>query len=335
MTYDITESTVLLDGFARNGSHANVASGPTVHFPEAVPMEAARQLIDWEPIESTGVTARVQTPEGRKWVSTNTRKLIVHPRTLEVLGDVGSGYAVHPYGRTLLANAALITDGELDIARVGILDGGAKAFVQYEFPESMQAGSKGAHPVDFRAFVNSTTAVDGSMATAYFTGSIVTVCKNTLAMAIRDAKARETLVKVRHTRNSLLNVQEAREVLGVVFQVSKEFEAEVNKLTAEYVSDDTWNKFLDAYVPVSDASGRGRTVALAKRDEFETLWNNDERVAPWKNSAYGVLAVANTWAQHYASVRKVTREERTYSRLINGQIEKNDQKALQALAAVR
>src|SRR5215207_2283249 len=137
MTYDITENTVLLDGFSHTGS-PNPQSA-VVHFEGAVPMEAAAELIDWEPLESTGVSARIATPDGRKWVTTNTRKLIVHPRTLQVLGDVGSGYAVHPYGRTLLANAAVITDGALDVARVGTLDAGAKAFVQYEFPESMQA----------------------------------------------------------------------------------------------------------------------------------------------------------------------------------------------------
>jgi len=333
MTY-ISENTVLLDGFAHGGSPV-VAASAIVHFEGAVPMDAARELIGWEPLESTGVSARISTPEGRKWVTTTTRKLIVHPRTLKVLGDVGNGYAVHAYERTLLANAAIITDGALDVARVGTLDDGAKAFVQYEFPESMQAGSKGAEPVEYRPFLNATTALDGSMASAYFTGSIVTACKNTVAMALREAKALNTLVKVRHTRNSLLNVQEAREVLGVVFQVSKEFEAEVNKLTADYVSDDEWNHFLDAFVPVSEKDGRGRTVALAKRDEFESLWNNDPRVAPWRNSAYGVLAVSNTWGQHFATVRKVSREERTYSRLINGSIAKTDAKALQALAAVR
>jgi len=331
-SYGITENTTLLDGFtnARGGTW-----GDGVGFPGAVPLEAVRELIGWEPIEAQ-VQGVIRGEKGRMKavVSDPNRKMLVHPRTMQPIQIHGKGYQVHPYEKTLVANAATITDSDLDVARAGTLDNGGKAFVQYEFPENIQAGAAGAEPVVFRPFLNAATSLDGSMATSYFPGTGIIVCKNTMARELRNAKLQDTLYKIRHTRHSLLHLQDAREVVGVVFAIADEFTAEVERLTGQYVSDEAWQAFLDETVPLPKDQGHSRTIAENKRGSLQVLWDTDERVAPWKNSSWGVLAATNTWMNNIQTVRGASRDERNVARLINGTFEKADALTLKALAKV-
>ena len=67
---------------------------------------------------------------------------------------------------------------------------------------------------------------------------------------------------------------------------------------------------------------------------MDRLWIDDQRVAPWRGTAYGVLAAANTYAHHYAPVRGATRVERNAERLVTGKVHDLDRHNLQVLAAV-
>lgn len=326
--YGIDNDTTLLTGFttARKGYGG-------IGFEGSVPMDAAREMIGWEPIEAA-VQGTYITDTGVTTVQDPSRKMLVHPRTGVVLGVNGEGYTAHPYEETLLDNAAKITDGELGIARVGTLKQGRKAFVQYEMTENIKAGGPGAEPVEFRPFLNAATSLDGSISTSYFTGSQVIICDNTLSMALKQAGKAGDIIKVRHTRYSRLNVQAARDVLKIIFEVADDFTDAVNALTAEFVSDAQWAEFVERMVPLPEKEGRGLTLAETKRESLNGLWNNDPRVAPWKNSAWGVLAATNTWGHHIQTAKGATRDERATARLLDGSIEESDALTLKVLAEV-
>ena len=79
----------------------------------------------------------------------------------------------------------------------------------------------------------------------------------------------------------------------------------------------------------------GKTLALNKRNDLYKLWRDDERVTPWKNTAYGVVQAFNTWNHHYASVRGgVSRELRNMENVINGKTAKSDNLIIKQLEAV-
>jgi phage/plasmid-like protein (TIGR03299 family) len=297
------------------------------HFTGAVPIEVARDLIGWEPVVGTSQGVFI-TNEGVTTLTDPNEKKYMNPRTGKIIGSVGIGHAVHAYEHTLLDTAQAIVDSsELGIGSVGMLGGGARAFVQYEFDETVNGGKD----VEFRPFLTAATSVDGSLATTFFTGCQVVVCDNTLTAALGST---HTSYRLRHTRNSKVDVQAAREALSIAFQTADEFSAMVDKLTNEFVSDDKWVEFLKAYVPTPPEEGRSKTVAINKQGQLNALWKNDERVAPWKNSAWGVLAATNTWRNHFQTVRNVTRTERNMAKLIDGTFVKEDRETLRVLAAV-
>jgi phage/plasmid-like protein (TIGR03299 family) len=305
---------------------ANPENREESHYKGAVPIEVARELIGWKPLEAP-VQATFITEDGVTTVTDPSKKMYINPRTMKSVGVVGNRHAAHPYEETLIDTATKIADGELGIGSVGTLGGGSRAFVQYEFDENVQA----AKGVEFRPFLTAASSLDGSLATTFFTGSKVVVCDNTLAMALGSMMES---YRVRHTSNSRVGIDDARTALSLVFQIADTFSAEVQRLTDQYISDEKWNAFVEAYVEKPEKPGRALTLAENKIGDLNRLWKFDDRVAPWKNSAWGVLAATNTWNNHLGTVRNMSRSERNVSRLIDGSFAKADQFTLALLETV-
>jgi hypothetical protein len=67
-------------------------------------------------------------------------------------------------------------------------------------------------------------------------------------------------------------------------------------------------------------------------DEIAALYQNDNRVAPWKGTALGVLQAFNTWGHHVRATRGDTnRVERNMIEAINGTTDKSDRDVLALL----
>lgn len=306
-----------------NPEHKNDGS----HFDGPVPLEVAREMLGWIPLESP-VQASFITEDGVTTVTDDSKKMYVNPRTMKTVGVVGSRHAAHPYEETLIDAAQMIVDStELGIGSVGTLSAGGRAFVQYELDENVST----VKDVQYRPFLTAATSLDGSLATTFFTGAQVVVCDNTLTAALNSKM--ETY-RLRHTSNSRIRIDDAREALQLMFKAADAFDAEVKKLTNEFVSDEKWAEFVRHYVEVPVAEGRGKTMAENKIRDLYSLWKNDDRVTPWKNSAWGVLAATNTWNNHFQTVRNTTRSERNMAKLIDGSFEKGDQHTLAVLASV-
>lgn len=299
------------------------------HYEGPVPESVARELIGWEPLESP-VTATFLTNDGVTTVTDETKKMYVNPQTMQSVGVVGDRHKAHNYAETLIDIPEILADGKLGIGSVGTLNRGGRAFVQYELGENLDAG----RDVKFRPFLTAATSLDGSLSTTFLTGAQVVVCDNTLSLALTEGRRNGSQYKVRHSSNSRVNVHDARQALGLIERAAEDFQEQVKQLTEQVVSDAQWRRFLDAAVPVPDEQGKSHTMATNKQLELDRLWNHDERVAPWKNSAWGVLAATNTWFNHGSIVRNMTRDERRVHKLIAGEFDKNDAVTLQLLATV-
>ena len=133
-----------------------------------------------------------------------------------------------------------------------------------------------------------------------------------------------------------MRITDAREALHVVHTMADDFAAEVAKLTAWKVSDDEFTKHMQVMVPIDDSLAKiGITKAEKKRAELVNLYNFDNRVAPWKGTAYGVAQTYNTWQQHFASVKKgVPRVVRNMENLVTGKTGALDTQVLKVLADV-
>lgn len=302
------------------------------HYTGAIPVEdVLRRLFDWEAV-SGAVTATVISPDGVLVTQADTFQAIMHSRTGKVFSIPSSKYQIHQYETWLLENVGRILDADLHIGSAGLLREGGQAWVQIEMEDTMTAGAPGSEPVAFRPFLTAATSHDGTLATTYLQGCQVVVCDNTLSAALQT---RQDKVKVRHSSRSLTRIDDVRQGLNLVFETGEAFAAEVNALTAAFVSDNQWAEFVERLTfPGSTPSVRSKTMADSKRGDLNRLWNHDDRVAPWRNSKYGVVAAVNTYTHHLQTVKGASRADRNASRVVTGGVDKLDNSTLELLAKV-
>ena len=298
------------------------------HYTGAIPVEDVyRRLFDWEPMDGE-ITITAIGESGVIQITDGKRKAILRSDTAAVLGIFTKSYQVHPYKEWLVENVETILSTKLAIGRAGLLQNGGVAFVQVEMKETMTHSG-----IDFRPFLTASTSMNGKYATSYVTGAQLAVCDNTLDAAIHSAAAS---YKLKHTRYSLNKILEAREALEIAEVVGDNFTKQLDVLLDEAVTDARFEAFADAFTgfdPNAD-EGRAKTLATNKRNDLSDLWYNDNRVTPWKNTAFGVVQAVNTFGHHVANVRGATRLERNAERILSGAVHAMDQGTLDLLATV-
>jgi phage/plasmid-like protein (TIGR03299 family) len=252
------------------------------------------------------------------------RQAIARSDNDHVMGIFTDGYEKHPYDEWLLTTVANILDDELHIGSAGLLRGGAVAWVAVEMEDNVKL----PEGVEFRPFLLATTSFDGSLATTFGRKVTNVVCDNTHGLAMGEHGQQ---IKIRHSRYSKLKLTEARQALNVIHEISDEFAAEVAQLCATGVPDATWAKFLDAHTPLPEAPGRSRSMAERKRDALARLYNHDQRVAPWRGTAWGVVQAVNTYVHHEGVVRGAGRAERNMLNAVTGRTDELDQATLREL----
>ena len=75
-------------------------------------------------------------------------------------------------------------------------------------------------------------------------------------------------------------------------------------------------------------------MAENKQSSLTKLWTSDERVSPWRGTAWGVVQAVNTYEHHIATVKGGPRPERIMARAISGDFDKKDSQALALLGKV-
>lgn len=310
-----------------------------------IPMQdVLDRLFAWEAIEAE-ITATAHMLDengvGTVEITDPTRKAILRPPGAlgehdkgAIMGIFRSGYTGHSYAEWLVKNVSTILDDSLSIYSAGLLRGGAQAWVNVTVPDTITT----PEGVEFRPNLLAVTSFDGSLATTYKRTVTATVCDNTMSAALGESKAGGEY-KVKHSRYSNMKLMEARDALSLVHSIADDFAEQVAALTAVKVTDADFDRFLAAIAPTHDENGdektgRGLTLAESKHDEMRRLWRHDERVAPWKNTAYGVVAAVNTHSHWVQTVRGSERDERNMNLTVTGAFDKLDTDTLGTLTAV-
>ena len=299
------------------------------HYPGAIPVDdVLKRLFSWEAVEQP-----IYVKMGENWKEIDDRKAIVASDNGDVLGIFKQGYTPHQYKDWLLDNVANLLDDELGIGSAGLLRNRGQAWVSVEVPESIVT----KEGVEFRPNLMATTSFDGTLATTYKRIFTIVVCDNTRAQALGEAGQE---FKIKHSKYSQMKLQSARDALNIVHTMSESFSEEIAELTKWKVTDKQFEQLLDLCIPVPDeneegSSKRGITVAEKKRAEILSLYNNDERCAPWKGNAFGVLQSYNTHLHHFSQVRKgVPRVIRNMENAVSDRTAAHDKVLLERLATV-
>jgi len=313
--------------------------GEPNHYIGPVPIEdVTRRLFNFQLVERPlYVTipceideATTVLPDGgpAKTIAVEDRKAIMRDDATDVLGIFKGGYKVTQYTESLLRDVQALLGDDLNIGSAGLLKLGAVAWVQIEAQDTLTVNG-----VEFRPFIMACDSCDGSLSRTYNKGNTVTVCDNTMSASLANSLE---IFKLKHTKHAKFNAVTARDALGIIEEIGATFTEEVQALTNWDISDGEFQKFLDEICKfdIDAKTTRSATIAQNKRDDLTNLWRNDARVAPWSNTAFGVLQATNTWAHHIQTVRGGTRAERNMMNAITGATDKADMETLRILEMV-
>lgn len=317
----------------------SMQGGEPNHYEGPVPTEdIKRRLFNFDLIETplyvmvpcSMEEATAIMPDGRhaKMVQVEDRKAIMPSDSTDVLGIFRSGYQAPQYAKSLLSDMEEIAGRGAEFGSAGLLRNRGVAWAQLEQVETLTACG-----VQFRPFLGGFDSCDGSLSRTYNTGNTVVGCDNTMAQSLLNAIA---MFKLKHTKHAKFSAAEVRDALGILEEVGADFTASIEALTNWDITDGQFQKFLDEYVKYDESAKttRSLTIATNKREDLINLWNDDERVTPWKGTAFGVLQATNTWAHHVQTVRGTNRAQRNMLNSITGATEKADNETLRILELV-
>lgn len=300
------------------------------HYDGPIPIEdVRRRIFNWRAL-SGPVSSTVCLPDGTELTVTDSqRQAIIRPDTKTILGVFKDSYEMHQYDEWLLTEVANILDDELVIGSAGLLEDGGVAFVQVEMPENIYDGESGE---TFRPFLLACTSLNGKLSTTFKAVMCRVVCDNTCEIALSEKGSQ---VKIKHSKYSRPKIANVREALGILNKATDDFQAEMRSLIETPVSGKVFISWLDAMNPIPETEGRAKTVAETKRDLLLNLYTNDARVSPWSGTAWGVVQLANTFAQHVAPVNSGTnRLQKNIFATATGKLFDADRSALVTLQSV-
>jgi phage/plasmid-like protein (TIGR03299 family) len=310
------------------------------HYIGAVPLTEVRRLFSTVRVTRGAMAVTYSDAEGNRQVVTDdSRQVILNGNTGDIFGVFKSGADFRDFNTDLTDNVSGIVGqnvGDLGIETAGLLDFGARAYLSVGIPEAMHDEKTGE---TFRPLLMAATALDGSLATTYKRVITRPLCDNTVAAALSEGSAE---YKIKHTKNSGLKIADARQALSILDETAESFLAELHTLTETPVSDEQWSAFLDVLCPVTTESTKHAvTQATNRRDILANLWINDQRVAPWKGTAWGALQAANTYRQHFAIRRglgegdaSALRAERNLSDVLSGKSAESDRETVALLSKI-
>jgi phage/plasmid-like protein (TIGR03299 family) len=310
---------------------AGIADNPNA-FELEVPLERAVELVDF-PIKKRPLMFRgdkksnVQVPGMFAWVRWDEGKGDLGE---SVLGVTGKRFVDHPYRPWLIDLASQIVGPDAQIGSCGLLKGGARAWVSIELPENRMAAG-----MEWRPMLLATAVYDRSSRTIFKLVQTRVVCDNTREAALSE---NGSAIYVRHTASGLLDPASAQEMLGLLVDEGRDpFQLEADLLLGTAISESVYGKFCDALVGErgEDVSAHARGIRGRRRDALMALWQSDERVSPWRGTAFGAVQAANTWQQWGRIVKgEASRPQRNMAEVIGGQMLTSDREAMRILAKV-
>lgn len=210
----------------------------------------------------------------------------------DALGVVSKRYQVVQPGEVLEFFRDIAKAGGLELSAAGTIYGGKRFWATAKIGE--------ASPVSVRdtigGYILISTSADGSLATEVRRTTVRTVCKNTLQMAMADAKAS---IKVSH--RSVFNPEQVKEFMGLNDAAWEAFRFNATRLANidmhEQDAGDFVAGLLGGAEKVRESAGYVKIMDLfnggAMGSEFDGV----------RNTAYGLLNAITEYADHHVRAR--------------------------------
>lgn len=261
---------------------------------DVITLEEVRKLIDFEPEQLDIYNSKGELIEGWAQVTRkddSAQTFIVAPKS----------YTPHRYGRWIAdVCEPLLVEGEkegLVIASTGILDEGAYAWVSLSLPEAIKTKAG----LDILPSLFTRSSMNQSLKTGASNVSIHGICDNTVTAAERSGGL---IAEVKHTSGSTVRWAGYAGAVAQFLGFTEKAKLFVDGLADIPMTDADFETFLgNLFKDAEGATDQAKTMNANKRDVVRSLHRNDVRCAPWAGSALGAFQAANTWSEHYKTVR--------------------------------
>jgi hypothetical protein len=150
-----------------------------------------------------------------------------------------------------------------------------------------------------------------------------------------EAQSAGRVFKRKHTSLSMGDLQEERDVLGILERVDEEFTRELHALLEIELNREKRIEVMDILFPLPEEEGRGYTLMENKRSRLMAM-DSDPMVSPWLGTGLGELQRFNSYEHHYSNIAGTGRSERNVWRALNGKQGASDlavAKAIEMVAA--
>lgn len=188
----------------------------------------------------------------------------------------------------------LLDDG-VTFKTAGALRGGRRIFVCLEIPRTVMVG--GVEPVELYLLIRGSH--DGSLAFGADIVTVVTVCQNTMTLAMQTARASWS---VKHTSGALGKIGTAREALGLTFAYADEWEATMNQLiSTEFTKADFERMVRDVFPHDDNKRGgfsREQYTMIGVLESSPNI-NGDARYTQW--GALNAVTESDQWGARFRS----------------------------------
>ena len=318
----------------------HIAAGLTTEQEVAITAEAltAQDAIvtagmDWE-VQTVPLYTRELvpgfngTPDQQIYVESDQGVAVRKVDDGRLLGHVGNDYTPIQ-NRDLFGFADVLLDqGDLRFETAGVLRDHKVVWVLAQVAREVVIDGDQHVP-----YLLLTSSHDGSMAATATLTPIRVVCMNTLNFALNRTK---NSFKVRHTANARAKMAEARQALGISYEYLDGFEAEVEALMNQPVSDPVMEAIIIEVLPESE-SKRAENRRETERTMIRQLWHGSRgNVGRFHGTAWGAVNAVSEWEQWNKRIpEKAVREAVLTSRIAGNRHLEATRDVHRALVAVR
>lgn len=236
--------------------------------------------LDWEVLKEQAERRGVKVP-GKYWTYRSTDDL--------VLGMVGPDWEPLQ-NREAFTFADNLVDEGLKFETAGSLRRGRVVFLTAKLPMTIRIDGDDLH----EAYLLLRMGHDGKMSVAAEIVMIRVVCMNTLTAAMRGAKSRWSIT---HTNKKGLQVQQAREALGISFEYAEAFEDEANKMIGISFTDEELQRFLE-----DTLTQRPKTPEVIQA-VIDLSKNSNTIPEKFRGTAWGALNAVTEFMDHGRDTR--------------------------------
>ena len=305
----------------------------------AVPREAVRNLIAWEPVEVPNANLipvsldeqfdTIVNGQAYQVLVRDDVKAIVRSDSHASMGVFKDGYNSKGYGYYEEATRDAV--GDLPYLAAGLLNGGRQFFFQVAMNEEQHDGLSG---LDFMPYMMFQSSLDGSLANTWSPGSIIAKCDNMFPAIRKQSRLAGGQIKFKRSRFSDEKLGGLAAALSVQRESTVDF---AQSLVAVKVSVADYFKVLDREIPLPDADKASKaavTRAENTREAITGLYRSSPMVAQWNGTAFGVFQAFNTFNNREKAVRGANRIDRVFDRVLRGTTADEDMHVLSSMQHV-